>query len=256
MNAVVSRRVFVGSVASGLPLLANATHGVIAASPGGQAHDHEVATAAGDPIFDHIVKEMAAILKRGQGRGFTGEDARAVAAQLRTARLRGTELGIDAPMQNGLRDLIHRRGREAALQLQTDNAEIAARLKAYGINVDERRFDVKTLDPETRARAIDGLLSGGITGMFVHAASVFENMAAALDANEGGTFRLRRVQWDPTTRFIYCATLGAQIQMIEAQASVVCALGYLLFDAGLLSACSALTALLISYYALYFSLCP
>jgi len=255
MNAVVSRRIFVGSVASGLPLLAGVAHGGIAASARGQAHDHAVAADGIDLTFEHIVKEVAAIINRGQARGFSGEDARAMAAQLRAAAVRSTQLRLDAPVQHGVNDLIRQRGRDAVLQLEMDRADVAAHLKRYGIRADNRRPDPPTLDVAARERVIDSLVAGGMTGVFGNAAGTFDNIAAALDTNGARSLGARRVQYDPTTRFIFCAQVVLQISVLEAQAAVVCLLAATYLDSGLLSACAALQATVGGMYGMYFMFC-
>jgi hypothetical protein len=255
MNAVVSRRIFVGSVASGFPLLAGVAHRAMA-GPARQAHEHSLATEGTDLTFDHIVKEVAAILNRAEARGFNGEDARAVAAQLRAAAVRSTELRLDPPVKHAVSDLIRQRGRDAVLQLEIDRADVAAQLKRYGIKADEHRVATPTLDRARRERVIDGLLTGGITGVFVQAAGTFENLAAALDISEGGRSGVRRVQYDPTMRFIFCAQLLVQIAMIETQAAVVCMLSATYLDPGLQSICAALQASVAAQYSMYFMFCP
>jgi hypothetical protein len=256
MNAVVSRRIFVGSVASGLPLLAGVAHGRMEAPASGQAHDHPIVADGVDLTFDHIVKEVAAIINRGQARGFAGEDARAIAAQLRAAAVRSTQLRLDTPVQDAVSDLIRQRGRDAVLQFEVDRGDVAAHLRRYGISADGRRPETNTLDAATRERVIDGLVTGGITGVFAHAAVTFEDVAAALDAKDGRSTGVRRVQYDPTTRFVFCAQLLMQITVLEAQAAVVCMLSATYPDAGLLYMCAALQASLAGMYGMYFLFCP
>jgi hypothetical protein len=251
MNAVVSRRIFVSSVASGLPLLAGVASGAMPPAP---QHDHEHPLTEGlDLTFDHIVKEVAAVFNRGEARGFTGEDARAVAAQLRAAAVRSTELRLDRPVKNAVSDLIRRRGRDAVLQTPVDPADVAAQLQRYGIKADRRRVATPALDPAARKRVIDSLLGSGITGVFVQAAGTFENIAAALDIEGGGA---RRVQYDPTTRFIFCAQIAMQIAIIEAQAAAVCMLAGTYWDPALQSLCATLQVSVMVQYAMYLTFCP
>src|SRR5262245_50737064 len=144
MNAAVNRRRFVASLA-GLPVLAGAAYGSASAWPVEHAHDQQ-AGAGVDAVLDHVVREVAAIHNRGQSRGFTGEDARAIAAQLRTAAVRGTQIGIDAPAKSALDTLIRVRGRDAVLSLDIDKGRTKAMLSGYGIQADDRWFAARALD--------------------------------------------------------------------------------------------------------------
>jgi hypothetical protein len=92
--------------------------------------------------------------------------------------------------------------------------------------------------------------------VFGHGAVTFEKGAAALDAHDSRSTGLRRVQYDPTTRFIFCAQLLTQISVLEAQAAVVCMLGATYLDPGLLSACAALQVSVGGMYGMYFMFCP
>src|SRR5262245_31559378 len=140
MNAGINRRVFVASAAAGFPVVAAAVYGLAAAAPG-DTHHHGVAAGDPDPVFDHVLRELAAIQQRGKLQGVTGGDARAIAAQLRTAAVYGRHIGIDAAAKRGVQSLIRRRGREAVLALAVDTTKAKARLTPYGIDVDDRWFE-------------------------------------------------------------------------------------------------------------------
>src|SRR5512143_3027504 len=155
MNGEVNRRGFVALVAAGLPVVAGTAYGLAADSQADQAHG--TALGAGDPVFEHVVREIAAIHQRGQLRGVTGEDARATAAQLRTAAVRGTQTRIDAAARKALHSLIRSRGRDAVLRFNTDAEQVTAQLKQYGIEADTRRFALTPPDTDTRLAALDAL---------------------------------------------------------------------------------------------------
>src|SRR6185436_9157624 len=173
MSTEVSRRVLVGSFAAGLPVLAGAL-GLAAASPRNATHHHFAPSADSDPLFDQIVRELAAVLERGQRRGLTGEDARAIAAQLRVAVAGGKQTGIDAAAKNGVEALIRSRGRKAVLSLELDAKKANDQLSRYGIAAHHGWLDSRAADDATRNAAIDALRQDGVTGAFSHAAGVLE----------------------------------------------------------------------------------
>ena len=252
MNAEVNRRVFVASVATGLPALAAAAYE--RSAPPGPGHDHPAAAGGPDAVLDHVVREMAIIHHRGKQRGFTGEDARAIAAQLRTAAVRSTQIGIDVTAKKGVEDLLRTRGRAAVLSLGIDTVAMKARLKRYGIDVDERwlnarAFDARPLDDEARQQALAVLVDGGITGVLTHAGGIFENISTSLDRIGGG---IRLVQFDPAW-YSFCWGVLIEIQMLMLEAGAVCAATPIYPDLDV--SCPALEATLSAYFAIYYSYC-
>src|SRR5262245_15198551 len=118
MNAIVNRRTFVRSVAAGMPVLAGTTYGLAVASPSNPEHDRD-GSGDFDPVFDHVVREIASVIDRARERGFAGEDARAIAAQLRFAVVRGAQMGIDGAARKAVRSLI-RNPHGPSLMLEVD----------------------------------------------------------------------------------------------------------------------------------------
>jgi hypothetical protein len=252
MNAEVNRRVFVASVAAGLPALASAAHGRGASSGGG--HGHAAAAADADAVLDHVVRELAVIHNRGKQRAFTGEDARAIAAQLRTAAVRSGQIGIDATAKKGVQHLIRSRGRNAVQSMGIDTGKMKARLKPYGIDVDERWLDARglearPLDDKARHEAIEALVDGGISGVLMHAAGMFENIGNSLDGVAAG---VRRVQLDPAW-YSFCWGLLVEIQMLIATAGAVCGAASLYPDLDV--ACGTMEAALSAYLGIFYAYC-
>ena len=251
MNAAVNRRIFVASVAAGLPTLAAAAYG--AAAPAGRAHDHATAGAETDAVLDHVVQEVAVIHSRGTQRGFTGEDARAIAAHLRTAAVRGTQIDIDTMTKQGMQQLIRRRSRDVVLAIDIDRAKMKAQLQRYGIEVHDRWFAAGSPDPATRRRALDALIDGDVTEVLTHAAHVFDKIGSVLDARAGIVARVRHAQGDPLAWSSFCWSLLAEMMMLMAQVGPICdASGYV---PGLDVVCSALQATLSAYFGIYYSYC-
>jgi len=214
---------FVGSVAAGLPLIAGAVHGVRANVVFGQDHDH---TAEGsDAVFDQIVREMAIVHGRIRSRGARGEDARAIAAQLRTAVVHTQQRGMDEPAKRALSDLVRTRGRDAVLYLEVDKPKARARLKQYGIQADEGWFDTTGLDYATRNRVLDEFLAAGLAGVLARTADVFDTLGAEID-RRGGEVRRVNLQLDPNFLVGFCAQLQNEIFRLGMDAAFVCAASY------------------------------
>jgi hypothetical protein len=251
MNAAVNRRVFVASVAAGLPALAGAAY-ARSAPPRGE-HDQAAAVANPDAVFDHVVRELAIIHNRGKRRGFTGEDARAVAAQLRTASIRSAQIDLDAAARKGVQQLIGSRGREAVLAIEIDRTKMKAQLKRYGIEVEDRWFAAGVLDQETRRRALDALTSGGITGVLNHGAGVFERLGFAFDRSAPSTAGVRRIQFEDPLISSICWQIAGEIAMLWGQIGPICEASAIVQE--LESLCAAIWATLAAYYAMYFTLC-
>jgi hypothetical protein len=221
MKTEVSRRIFVGSVAAGLPLLAGAGARSFAQSGGG-AHTHPAVQGAPDPVFDHVARQLADIHNRAKARGMTGEDARTMAAHLRTLNVYGRQINIDDPMKKALRALLNERGSEAALYIEVDRRAVREELKRYGVVADDRWFDTSGVDYLTRVRSRDDLLKTGITGVLARTAVTFDNIATELDRRGSQTARVVRVQ---TWQDGFCQQLIREIMRLEMEAGIVCSVG-------------------------------
>lgn len=225
MNADVSRRVFVGSVATGIPLLAGAVYGTRAGSAVAQGHDHGAAGGT-DPMFDHALKELAAVHNRVQGRGAKAEDARIVAAQLRTTVAYSLLIGIDAPSKRALNDLIRSKGRDAVLYSEVDRAAVKARLKQYGVQLDDRLPNRVALDYNARNDVLNELTNGGVSGLLTRIAMTFETIGTELDRRGDRIAPVRRVQYDPNWYIGYCQQLQIEIARLGVDAGLVCGASY------------------------------
>src|SRR5262245_14194742 len=253
MNADVSRRVFVGSVAAGLPLVAEAVNGVGASSAASQAHAHAAAGGSPDHVFDHALRELAAIHSRVRSKSPNGEDARAVAALLRTAAVHSQELGIDGSVKKAVADLIRSRGRDSVLYLEVDKAHVKARLKQYGIEADDRWFDTSGLDYVSRTRILDEFQSRGLTGTFTRAAKVFDTLGAEID-KRGREVRVVRVQRDDAEWWAgFCAQLQTEIMRLGMDVAILCAVAFFLPAVAL--ACALTEGALGIQSAIYLASC-
>jgi hypothetical protein len=159
METGMGRRVFVGSVIAGLPLLASTSR--LAAQSAGSLHQHGDAIVTSDQVLEHIVRQLAGIhnTMRRQPRG---EHMRAFATQLRTLAVYGRQTGVDADLKAGINLLLERDGRDRVLYTEIDQARVLADLKAYGVQVDERLLAAPiTLDYTARSAVLGSLLQSG-----------------------------------------------------------------------------------------------
>src|SRR5262245_11378801 len=244
MNASVNRRMFVRSVAAGVPVLAGTAYGLAVASPSSHEH-HRDGSGDFDPVFDHVVREIASVFDLARQRGFAGEDARAIAAQLRVAVVRGAQIGIDGAAKKAVRSLI-RGPHSASLTLEVDTAKVKAQLKRYGMEVDDRWFPSARIDDATRRKALDALANDGVTGVLSHAAGILETMGASIDRIQGP---VRRVQIDS----FVCWPLLVEIAVIATEAAAVCEASTL--EPGLEVACATMQAMVSVLYAIYYAYC-
>ncbi|HEY1304183.1 MAG TPA: hypothetical protein VGF24_11570 [Vicinamibacterales bacterium] len=244
MNANVNRRMFVRSVAAGVPVLAGTAYGLAVASPSKHEHDRE-GSGDFDPVFDHVVREIASVIDLARQRGFAGEDARAVAAQLRFAIVRGAQIGIDGVAKKALRSLT-RSPHGPSLTLDVDTARVKAQLKRYGMEVDDRWFRSARRDDAARRKALDVLANDGVTGVLSHAAGILETMGTSIDRVQGP---VRRVQIDS----FVCWPLLAEIEVIAVEAAAVCAVSSV--EPGLDVACATMQATVSALLAIYYAFC-
>jgi len=249
MNGTVSRRVFVGSVAAGLPLVVSASSGSVTPPPTVAGHRH-LASEEPDVMFDHTIRRLAAIANGVRRRGVTTEDARLAAAHLSMLAIYTQQSGIDARMATGFEELVDAR-RRGEVDAELDAARVRTTLKRYGIDVDERWSKMPRPDQHTREKALDDLSRVGMTGMFTRMASRFEHTATELDRRGGGVARMTLVQ-DDSWRAGFCEVLWVQVIAASAESAAACAAMYFMpqFDAPCVVAQASYVTLLFAYYGL------
>jgi hypothetical protein len=221
MSVEVGRRVFVGAVAAGLPLVAV---GSFAQSrPGPLPGD----ALAQDNFMEHVARQLAAIHNRARQRGYPiGEDNRLIAAHLRTLSVYGKQTGLDARVRQSMQDLVKRRGKDSVLFDTPDRGRLRSQLRHYGVEPDERLLDRFTdNDYDTRSKALDTLLGAGITAQLDRLADVAEHVASRLDA-QAGRVALVGLQ-DAAYWAGYCAQLNREIAAASVMAAMCQAAAYL-----------------------------
>src|SRR5687768_2560177 len=175
MESVVGRRVFVGSVVAGLPLLAGAGVRAFAQAGAAAPHGHPAAGPAADPVLDHLVRQIAAAHNAARARRPRGEDARAVASHLKTLAVYAKQVDLDARARASVRELVAEHGRDAVMYHEVGREARQASLERFGFRVEARALDYQVnADYKARAAALDALLAGGLT-------PTWERMAKTLD---------------------------------------------------------------------------
>jgi len=252
MNGTVSRRVFVGSVAAGLPLVAGASSDSLPELPTGGGHHHLTAGTTPDAMFEHTIRQLAPIANKARREGMTAADARLVAAHVGTLAVYVGQADLDTRMAIAMRDLVSAKNRGETPDLRIDTATVRARLKRYGVDVDERALAALRPDEKMRARAIDDLYQYGLTGMLTRFASTCERTAAQLGRHAGPAAGIRLVQ-DDDWRALLCPALWADVERAAAEAAAACATR--IFIPQIDGVCAVAELVLEMLLAAYFALC-
>ena len=223
MKTGIGRRVFVGSVVAGLPLLASASSRVGAQSSPGSAHTH-VDGPVSDPLLDHIARQLA-VIHNAMRRQPRGEQMRAFAAQLRTLAVYGRQSDLDGAVRSAINTLVERDGRDAVLYHEPDLARVRADLKSYGAQPDERVLTAPvTLDYAARSAALNGLLQSGMSIRWERIATNLERLAPAIDQRMATIIRVGQVEnHDPAYWEGYCTELWNQYKETQFLAAPICA---------------------------------
>ena len=228
MKPEVGRRMFVGTVATGLPLMAGTGVGLLAQARGpGTAetpHDHVTGTEERDPILEHIAREIAVVHNRAQARGHvTGEDARILAAHFRTLGAYSRRSGLDDKVKERGRQIVREKGRDALLYPVQDEAKMRSELKQHGMNMDRRFFDLFRMpDHAQRERAVDRVLRDGASPVFSELGAALERAAGRLDQDYVRLVRAGGGGQDAAYWEGYCNELSYQVAQAAALAAAAC----------------------------------
>ncbi len=174
MSVEVGRRVFVGSVATGLPFFVGGRELALA--------QQVTAGSATDPVAIQLIADMKQAV-RGLSRGPSGEHARRLASSLRLLAAWGSSNQFDTRVKETLRGVVAREGRDALVHRDVDLAMFKAEARAFG-------FDgtsvvplpvLPPVDDATRQRVVDDLLANGVTAHWRSLADTLEAAAKSLD---------------------------------------------------------------------------
>lgn len=216
MSVDVGRRVFVGSMAAGLPLLAGG--GATLAF----AQRQDGAKRIQDPVFDQVLIDMKGAV-RGLSQAGSGEHARRLASSLRVFAAWGATKQFDSRVKETLRDVVKREGRDTLLRRNADAAMFKAEARALGFDgTSGVPLPVPQLvDFTTKQRVVDDLLANGVTPRWRAAAATLDDAARSLDrmasAKSAGVTLVR--QTDPSI----CRMINQELNYLNIQMVFWCA---------------------------------
>jgi hypothetical protein len=264
MSVEVDRRVFVGSVVAGLPLLVRGSGiavGAAALTAGlpTNAHGQRRPGDGEDPV----VAEMQRLARQGSMKMRTrpGEGTRQIASALRLRAAHGKAQKLDTQIAQSLRRAIRRNGRQALLLSQPDPEQFRSEMAAAGFP----NAVLPPIDVAEREKLLTTLLSTGYTGVLAKLATQLEEQSEILDrdlgnmvpasGNGGSNILLRRVQSEAS---YYCPILANQVQHLTFLQSLWCTPLLIWYTSVILLAeCVFLSSALASTYAQqYYWRCP
>jgi len=216
MNVEVGRRVFVGSMAAGLPLLAGG--GATLAF----AQKQNGATRIQDPVFDQLLTDMKGSV-RSLSQAGSGEQARRLASSLRVFAAWGASKQFDSRVKATLRDVAKREGRDALLRRSVDPAMFKAEAREFGFDgTSAVPLPVpQPVDFVTRQRVLDDLLANGVTPRWRAVAATLDDAARSLDrmaaARSAGVTLVAQV--DPSI----CRMIQQELNYLTVQMVFWCA---------------------------------
>jgi hypothetical protein len=228
MRQEIGRRMFVGTMVAGLPLIAGGGSLFAQARGGGPAAGKAAGRDGIDPLFAFTLRELGTIQTRARAaHALRGEDARTAALQLRTVALYAQELDLDSRVKRGLRAAVSDRGRDAVMYEKVDRAKLGNAVRTFGLRVDNFP-DPSNIDYPTRAARLDALLAGGVTPSLLHAADVLSSISVTLDRQAalatGGVLRVQT--WSSG----FCQQIQHEIARLQADLAAVWATAFFFPD--------------------------
>jgi hypothetical protein len=216
MSVEVGRRVFVGSVVTGLPLF------VGGGTQLGFAQRQSGAAAATDPVAIQLITEMKRAV-RGLSQAPSGEHARRLASSLRLLATWGASNQFDARVKETLRGVVAREGRDALIRRDVDPAMFKAEARELGFDgasaVPLPAFP--SVDYASRQRVLDDLLANGVTAQWRALAGTLETAASGLDrmASRRSAGMTLVAQTDPSI----CRMIQQEMYYLSVQMAFWCA---------------------------------
>jgi hypothetical protein len=215
MSVEVGRRVFVGSVVTGLPLFAGGGAQLAFAQRQGGATDR-------DPIALQLIAEMKRAV-RGLSKAPSGEHVRRLASSLRLLATWGARNQFDARVKETLRGVIAREGRDGLIRRDVDLAMFRAEAREFGFDGSSvvPLAALPTIDYAARQRIVDDLLAHGVTAHWRALADTLETAASALDrtASRRSAGMTLVAQTDPSI----CRMIQQEMYYLSVQMAFWCA---------------------------------
>lgn len=163
MTSEVGRRVFVGSVAGGLPML-----GLAAAQSAHTTHP----SGGSHPMEKEIEAQLRAAIAQMQGPR-ADEGARRVAATLRLGAAHFKAQGADEAFKASARSAITTYGREGVLARANDRERLRSEVGQFGIAT----FPTVAEDVIADNRALDTILQLGVTPIMLRVADALDKLS-------------------------------------------------------------------------------
>jgi hypothetical protein len=216
MSVEVGRRVFVGSMAAGLPLLAGG--GATLAF----AQRQSGAARIQDPVVDQLLADMKGAV-RSLSKAGSGEHTRRLASSLRVLAAWGSSRQLDARVKDTIQGVIGREGRQALLRRNVDRMMFRAEARVLGFDAQSNVpvSEPAVIDDATRQKIVDDLLTNGVTGRWRQLADTLDAAASALDRQAalraGGATLVAQV--DPSI----CRMINQELSYLNIQMVFWCA---------------------------------
>lgn len=202
-----------------------------------------MAQTAGDPIRGEIERQLRQLVPEMRKGGHAA--ARQAASLLNVWSVHARTL--DAPLKTALGKAVKEHGRSAFLLNKLASHErMAAELAKYGIPHDR----IPTTDSAAKERAVDALLSGGLSQHLARVAEAMESAARLIEARGPVTrVALRQLNED------VCQTLWGYVEAAEAAVAVTCGLFAAAPNPVTQAACAAALGALAGLLGMYFTVC-
>lgn len=201
MKSQVSRRLFVGIVGTGLPLLT-------ASVSGGQGHRHN----SEDLVGRELRKQMKASIK-ALGGPRHGEAARRLAASVRIAVAHQRTGNLDAQLIAALQKIVRERGRDALVTADVAPSRLAAEARELDVAVPT----LAPFDYNQRSAVLAAVMQNGVTATWEKAAEAFDLLGAEADRTYVGIRTVARRLDDQR-----CIELSAQLQILQDITAIAC----------------------------------
>jgi hypothetical protein len=239
MNAIVDRRVFLGSAAAlgaGLTVINEAPR-LLAQ----QARAAQAPALAKDWAITHITDEAARIARALQAEP-RPEHMLALAANLRLFGSYAKEHRIDERIGDGMAELVSRRGRDTMIADaagEETRAHVRRMLEAGGV-----KPHVETVPVAAYERQLDAILQKtALSSILSDGARTLETAYVAEEKKRvTGGAHVMRIQNSALEQAFRCAYFGEQCNYWASQAEFYCALAYFMPPAGVLCAAMGFSA--------------
>jgi hypothetical protein len=206
MNVEVGRREFLSSAA--IVGVGSITAGPVLVKGAHTAGHHTTG-----PVEQELVDQLGASL-RGMRGARPGESTRQLASTLRFAAAHFKEKRIDADLKDFLRSTIRDEGRESLLRRQVDKRMLAAELQKLGVTAP---LDLGPVDYAMREKALDVLLTTGLTPLMMQAADTLDRRSEALDRRGAITLSSAQEPEQPQ-----CPDLSSLLSIMDMTLLVAC----------------------------------